>query len=416
MGRNLRRDAQIIIEKAINNVLPYEAVTKILNGRKFQRKVFLVAIGKASWEMANAASKCLRNVLTAGIVITKYGHSKGDIFKTEIHEAGHPIPDENSYKATKKALGLVAGLSDKDTVIFLVSGGGSALFEYPLIPLTELNNITDQLLKTGADIIEINTVRKRLSAVKGGKFARACVPAKVLTIILSDILGNPVDMIASGPACEDSSSCGDAESILEKYNIETSLEVKVLMNKEPIKNLTNVETHIIGSVRELCRAAENACRDMGYETYYLTDRLCCEARDAGSMLGSIAVSHQHSDNPAAFIFGGETLVHVTGTGKGGRNQEIALAAAKQIDGIENVLVFSVGSDGTDGPTDAAGGICDGRTAGTLRAKGLNIDEVLKNNDAYNALKAADNLIITGPTGTNVNDLSVVLVAGKTERS
>ena len=243
----------------------------------------------------------------------------GEIPGVACYEAGHPVPDENSFIAASKALELVGSLTEKDTVLFLLSGGGSALFEKPLVPGEELQDITKQLLACGADIVEMNTIRKRLSAVKGGKFARACASANVFSIVLSDILGDPLDMIASGPAYPDSSTCEEALSIVKKYNLE------------------------------------------------LSDR----AMD---------------------------LLH----------QELALAAAPAIAGISGAAVFSVGSDGTDGPTDAAGGYVDGDTLEALSEKGLSVSDVLVRNDAYHALKAVDGLIITGPTGTNVNDVAVAL--------
>ena len=302
-------------------------------------------------------------------------------------------------------------MTESDTVVFLLSGGGSALFEKPLLPLAELQDVTNQLLAAGADIVEINTIRKRLSAVKGGRFARHCAPAQVFAVVLSDILGDPLDMIASGPAYPDSSSCAQALDIAKRYGLRLSERAWALLAQETPKTLTNVETQITGSVRELCSAAANACRERGYEPVILTDRLCCEAREAGSFLGSIARTHAGQGKKLAFLAGGETVVHLTGTGLGGRNQELALAAAPMIAGLD-AAVFSVGSDGTDGPTDAAGGYVDGSTAAALAQNQLNVYDVLQNNDAYHALKAVDGLIITGATGTNVNDVAVVLIGNQ----
>ena len=304
---------------------------------------------------------------------------------------------------------LVAPLTEEDTVLFLLSGGGSALFEKPLIPGAELQDITNQLLASGADIVEMNTIRKRLSAVKGGRFAQLCAPAKVYAIVLSDILGDPLDMIASGPACPDGSTCQQALAIAEKYNLRLSSRAWELLAQETPKELSNVESVITGSVRQLCTAAAAACEELGYKPVILTDMLTCQAKEAGSFLAAIARSHASRGESLAFLAGGETVVHLTGKGKGGRNQELALSAAAGIEGLENVLIFSVGSDGTDGPTDAAGGIVDGHTAARLRQQGISIHQVLKDNDAYNALAKAEGLIITGPTGTNVNDIAVVLI-------
>ena len=229
--------------------------------------------------------------------------------------------------------------------------------------------------------------------------------------MLSDILEDPLDMIASGPAVPDSSTCAQALAIAEKYHLNLSEQAKSLLAQETPKALDNVTTQITGSVRELCTAAAKACRELGYEPILLTDQLCCEAKEAGSFLGSIARTHAEQGKKLAFIAGGETVVHLTGKGLGGRNQELALATAPALAG-QNAAVFSVGSDGTDGPTDAAGGYVDGDTAAALTAKGWNVFDTLQNNDAYHALQAVGGLIITGATGTNVNDVAVALIGGE----
>ena len=409
MDQQLRNDANAIIRSSINAVKPDEAVSRALAGKAFSGRVVLVAAGKAAWQMAKAAHDCLGSRIDAGVVVTKYDHVMGPIANFVCCEAGHPVPDENSFIGTQKALDLVSGLRSEDTVLFLLSGGGSALFEKPLIPGAELQDITSQLLACGADIVEINTIRKRLSAVKGGKFAQCCAPAHVYAIILSDILGDPLDMIASGPACPDSASSEQAIAIAEKYELRLSPEARSLLYVETPKALDNVTTKITGSVRELCTAAAKVCTELGYEPVMLTDMLACQAKEAGSFLASILKTHAGSGKKLAFLAGGETVVHLTGKGKGGRNQELALSAAVGIEGIPGAAVFSVGSDGTDGPTDAAGGYVDYETAATLRAQGIDIFTVLKNNDAYNALAKCDGLVITGPTGTNVNDVAVALL-------
>ena len=283
------------------------------------------------------------------------------------------------------------------------------LFEKPLVSGPVLQDITGQLLACGADIVEINTIRKRLSAVKGGRFAELCAPAHVLTIVLSDILGDPLDMIASGPACPDSTTCDQAIAIAEKYQLKLTDEARALLSQETPKKLDNVTTLINGSVKELCTAAAAVCQELGYEPILLTDQLCCQAKEAGSFLATILKTHASGGKKLAFLAGGETVVHLTGKGKGGRNQELALAAAIGIADIPGAAVFSVGSDGTDGPTDAAGGYVDYDTAGTLRAQGIDIFQVLKDNDAYHALQKCGGLVVTGPTGTNVNDVAVALL-------
>ena len=408
MNSTLRRDADAIIRSSLNAVLPDEAVRRALKAFAPRGgRVLLVAAGKAAWQMAHAAVEALGRV-DGGVVVTKYGHIKGEIPGVTCCEAGHPVPDENSFAATEKALALVQGLTAEDTVLFLLSGGGSALFERPLLPGEELQDITSQLLASGADIVEMNTIRKRLSAVKGGRFAQACAPAEVFSIVLSDILDDPLDMIASGPAVPDTSTCAQALAIAEKYHLNLSEQAKTLLQQETPKALDNVTTRITGSVRELCTAAANACRELGYEPILLTDQLCCEAREAGSFLGSIVRTHTGHGKKMAYIAGGETVVHLTGKGLGGRNQELALAAAPAIAG-RNAAVFSVGSDGTDGPTDAAGGYVDGETLAALTEKGWNVFDTLQHNDAYHALRAVEGLIMTGATGTNVNDVAVALL-------
>ena len=407
---NMRQDADRIIKAAIHAAQPDTAVKKALASLPpYTGRLILVAIGKAGWQMAYAAHSELGERIDGGIVITKYEHAMGAIGPLVIREAGHPVPDDNTYSATQEALDLVSGLTENDLVLFLISGGGSALFEKPLVAPEEMADITSQLLACGASITEINTIRKHLSAVKGGKFAQLCAPAKVYSVVLSDILGDPLDMIASGPAYPDSSTVEETLALAKKYSLRLSETAQSLLKTDTPKSLPNAESIITGSVRQLCAAAEKEAADMGYTPIVLTDCLSCEAREAGSLIGSIARYYRNLPGRYAIIAGGETVVHLTGKGKGGRNQEMALAAAAQLAGLENVLMFSVGSDGTDGPTDAAGGIVTGSTCAELLAKGITVDAVLRNNDAYTALGQADGLIFTGPTGTNVNDLSCLLI-------
>ena len=405
----LRSDAQKIWQQAIASVQPEAAVRRALQKAELSGSVHLVAIGKAAWPMANAACETLGERVADGIVITKYDHSRGPIANLQIFEAGHPVPDANSYAATRAAIDLVTPLGKDDEVLFLVSGGGSALFESPLVSEEEMADVTKQLLACGADIVEMNTIRKRLSGVKGGKFAELASPAKVFAIVLSDIIGDPLDMIASGPAYPDSSTCEDAMQIVKKYGLHFSEKAMAYLSQETPKSLSNVETHITGSVRELCAAAQKEAEALGYTCKLLTDCLCCQAREAGSFLASIAKTHAGTETSLAFLAGGETVVKLTGKGLGGRNQELALSAAPGISGLRDTAVFSFGSDGTDGPTDAAGGYVDQDTEEKLRALGIRTADVLQDNDSYHALQKIDGLIVTGPTGTNVNDLAMVLI-------
>ena len=407
---NIRNDANAIIRAALHAALPDTAVQKALKDLPaYTGRLILVAVGKAAWQMAAAAEKVLGDRICCGIVITKHHHAQGAIGNLIIREGGHPIPDADSYSATQEAITLVQDLTQEDLVLFLLSGGGSALFEKPLVSAEEMDSITQQLLACGADIVEMNILRKRFSAVKGGKFARLCAPARIFSVVLSDILGDPLDMIASGPAFPDSSTSKQAHAVVQKYGLVLSTQAQSLLDTETPKALDNVRTVVTGSVRQLCTAASEMCLALGYHPVVLTASLNCEARDAGKFLASIARYYAESEKSLAFLAGGETVVHLSGHGLGGRNQELALAAARDIEGIEDVLVFSVGSDGTDGPTDAAGGLVDGNTAIALRTQGILIDDILRENDAYHALKAVDGLIVTGPTGTNVNDLSCLLI-------
>ena len=354
--------------------------------------------------MANSAVQCLTKKVCAGIVLTKYGHVQGPIKDVACYEAGHPVPDENSLRGTQAILQMVTGLEEQDTVLFLLSGGGSSLFEQPFIPLEELREITAQLLACGASITEINTIRKHLSQVKGGRFAVMCKPAHITSIILSDVIGDQIDMIASGPTCGDSSSCADAIAIVEKYHLTLSPLAQKALQLETPSEVINATNIITGSVARLCEYAKDVCTTLGYDVTILTDCLTCEAREAGRFLGSIARTHATTSEHLAFLAGGETVVHLMGKGLGGRNQEIALAAASQIEGIQNVAVFSFGSDGTDGPTDAAGGYADGKTS-----RLVDVEAALQASDSYHALQRTGGLLVTGPTGTNVNDLAVVLI-------
>lgn len=413
MNSIFKADIDIIIKEALEEVLPDSAVKKVLKDKCFLKDVYLVAIGKAAWQMANAAVKCLDKPVRKGIVITKYGHVKGAIPGVTCFEAGHPVPDENSFEATRNVLEMCSNLKAEDEVFFLVSGGGSALFELPCISGEELADITDQLLKSGASITEINTIRKRLSLVKGGKFAKLCEPAHITSIILSDIVGDPLDMIASGPAVVDTSTSSMATSICDKYQLHMSDNAKLALGKETPKKITNVDNFITGSVSELVKAAEKACHRLGYKTVVLGTAYTCEAKRLARILVDKMSECSLSEN-IAVIAGGETVVKVTGTGMGGRNQEIALTAAKFLQGKKNLAVFSFGSDGTDGPTDAAGGMVDCSTWDDIIAQGNNPEDMLLNNDAYHVLKLVDSLIITGPTGTNVNDISVILYKNQTK--
>ena len=397
-------------------MLPDQAVSQALSAKKITGNVVLVAVGKAAWRMAHAAYNTLGEEISRGIVITKHGHLQGPIGTLELYETGHPTPDTQSIAATARALEITKGLTPEDTVLFLLSGGGSSLFEKPLprITLEDIIGITQQLLENGADIVAINTIRKRLSSVKGGRFAEHCAPAQVRSLILSDVLGDQMDSIASGPTCPDTTTKEQALELIHRYGLRIRPEILEKIRQEQPFKLNNIDNSVSGSVSELCHAAAKAAAQYGYTPLIVTTSLDCEAKEAGKMIASIAREIRTSEcplpSPCAVILGGETIVHLKGKGKGGRNQEIALSAAQGISGLNDTVILAIGSDGTDGPTDAAGGLVDGTTAHRLQELGIDITEELRANNAYPTLDACSDLVRTGPTGTNVNDL-LLLICG-----
>lgn len=410
---NLRADAQAMLARALEDAKPGPAVRKAMEGLPVAKRYYLLSIGKAGWAMAEAACACLGDRLEEGLVITKYEHSQGPLPACRIFEAGHPVLDQNSLDATAEALTLADRLGEEDCLIFLISGGGSALFEHSDLDLEELQAINQALLSSGMDIVKMNTLRKRFSQVKGGQFAYRAAPAQIYALVLSDVLGDRLDSIASGPAYPDDTSKEEALAIVEDYQLELSDQALAMLHKDLPQKLDNVTTKIIGSVGGLISSAQEEAQKLGYQTIILSDRVDIEARDLGQFLGGLAQTQASLPGIAAskiaYILGGETVVTLKGKGKGGRNQEIALAAAPYLAGMDSCLLFSLGSDGTDGPTDAAGGWIDGESLAKLQAAGYEPAEVLKNNDAYHALAAIEGLIMTGPTGTNVNDLTCLLL-------
>lgn len=406
----IQEDALYVVRHAIEQNLPGPAVRRAL--RDFcppKGKLVLVALGKAAWTMAQTAAEELGDALNSGIVITKYHHIMGPINRIRCFEAGHPVVDAASVEATRQAQDLVRDLNTNDAVLLLVSGGGSALFEDPKVSLDELADVAKQLLACGASIDEANTIRKRLSNVKGGRFAKLCAPAPVLTIALSDVLGDRIDTIASGPACLDTSTSTEAIRLAKRLGLRLSAHAWQALGEETPRSLDNVRTQVVGSVRALVDSAATICAELGYEPRVLTSSLDCEAREAGAFIGAIARDHAADGRNLAYVVGGETVVHLRGHGLGGRNQEFALAAAPAIAGLSNVGIISVGSDGTDGPTDAAGGYVDGFTQACLERQNVSIPEVIDRSDSYHALESCQGLVRTGPTGTNVNDVAVALI-------
>src|SRR4030042_1327913 len=390
-------------------------------------KIFLIGTGKASNSMAQAVEEIFGEGITRGVITTKYGHLL-PLKKTEIIEAGHPIPDQNGYEGAKKIKNLLEKSGPKDLVLFLLSGGGSALLPFPAegIGLKEKQEVPQLLLDCGADIKEINTIRKHISMIKGGWLAKWAYPSTVIGFILSDVVGDQLDVIGSGPTVPDPSTFEEAWQILKKYDllneISPSIQKYLKLGKEGKKEETpkpgevvfeKVYNSLIGSNILALRAAEKEAKSFGFNTLILSSSIVGETREAALFHLAIAKEVVSSGNPihrpACLLSGGETTVTIKGDGLGGRNQEFALAGAIEINGIEKVVLLSGGTGGTDGPTDATGAVADHTTVQTAISPGLNPNAYLNNNDAYPFFQKLGDLLITGPTQTNVMDVRIFLV-------
>ncbi len=394
--------------------------------------VFVVGFGKASAAMAQEVEEICGDKIARGAVSVKYGHVT-PLKKIHLLEAGHPLPDANSLRGAEKILDVLREASADDLVICLISGGGSALLELPVagVSLDDLRVTTDALMRSGATINELNVVRKHLSQVKGGQLARRANGAHIVSLILSDVIGSPLDTIASGPTAPDPTTFADALGVIERRGVREELPASVVAHIErgargeiddtpdagdPI--FARVQNVIIADNEIACEAAMQAARARDFNTLLLTSFLQGEAREVARVFAAIAKEIAKSNlpvaRPACVIAGGETTVTVRGKGKGGRNQEFALAAALEIAGMPGVVALSGGTDGSDGPTDAAGALADGSTLARAAEYGLDAHAFLSNNDAYNFFKPLNDLIITGPTHTNVNDVVMILVGGGVE--
>ncbi len=422
MKRNLRQDARAILTAALVAADPTVAVERVLRGRDLSgyRRVFVVGAGKAGGTMARAVENCLGSARIAeGLVNVKDGDA-AQTRRIELHPAGHPIPDERGLAGSRRVAEICGRAEEGDLVICLLSGGASALLPSPAPPITlkEKQDTTRLLLASGADIHEINAVRKHLSVIKGGQLARMAAPAHVLSLILSDVIGDDLDVIGSGPTAPDASTIATALAVLEKYDllrrapkrVSERLREGVLETPkagDPI--FDHVENVIVGSNQQSLEAAARAAKDLGYHTMILASTIQGETKDVARMHAAIArqirTYGQPLKTPACVISGGETTVTIRGEGRGGRNQEFALAAAIDIAGLENVVILSAGTDGTDGPTEAAGAVADGDTTGRST---LDAAEALAANDSNPYFEALGDLIITGSTGTNVMDLHLIL--------
>jgi hydroxypyruvate reductase len=393
-------------------------------------RVFAVGGGKASVPMAAAVAEIVGDRLTAGVIVTKHGHTPTSNLqlptsRLQIIEAGHPLPDENSIRGAQAVADLARQATERDLVICLISGGGSALWTLPVpgLSLADLQMLTGALLRSGATINEVNTVRKHCSRIKGGHLARLVAPATLVTLILSDVVGDPLDVIASGPTVPDSTTVADAQAILERYGIQPMGERGFQETPKPgDPAFERVQHVIVGSNRLAALAAVEKARRSGFHALLLSTYLEGEAREVARVVAALAKGvRAHGDPlppPACLVWGGETTVTVRGHGKGGRNQELALAAALALDGWPGVLVVALATDGTDGPTDAAGAAVTGETIARARALGLDPLAALEANDSTSFFDGLGGppggLIRTGPTGTNVNDLVLVLVGEDTD--
>ncbi len=393
-------------------------------------RIIVIAVGKAAVPMARAATATIGGAPLSGIVVTKDGHATHHRLPETLHviEAGHPIPNAAGLAAAAAVAGMLTTTTPRDRVLLLLSGGASALLPSPVesISLVDLQAVTESLLRAGASIGEINAVRKHLSRLSGGQLARLAQPAPLIALTLSDVVGDPLDVIASGPTAPDPTTYATAQTVLARYNLMEQTPSSILRHLEagaaghiaetpkPGDSVfANVSNVIVGSNRLAAQAAIAEAERLGYNTLLLTTLMEGEAREVAKVTAALARGiRAHGDPlqpPACLVWGGETTVTVCGQGKGGRNQELALAAALALEGLLDIALLALATDGTDGPTDAAGAIVDGRTAALARSAGWDPVRTLADNNAYPLLDAIGALLHTGPTGTNVNDIAVLLV-------
>jgi glycerate 2-kinase len=440
----MRQHALDIFQTALKAVDPIEAVLRYVKlkdnalsvgDRRFDLKDFdrilVVGAGKAGAPMAKALEDLLGERIADGVIVVKEGHSL-PLRHVRCHEAGHPVPDERGIRGAEDIISLVKGAGERDLVICVLSGGGSALLVAPAggVTLEDKQEVTRLLLACGADIHEINTVRKHLSRAKGGELARFANPATVVSLILSDVIGDDLNVIASGPTVPDPSTFADAEKVFNKYGIwehvPSTVQHRIQQGlkgdvedtpKSGDPTFQRCSFELVGTNLQALTAASREAERLGYNPLILSSTVEGEAREVVKAFTAIAKEVRRSSNPisqpACILCGGETTVTIQGEGKGGRNQEFALASALVLDGMENVVVLSGGTDGTDGPTDAAGAIADGATVARALAKDLDPLDYLRRNDSYHFFNALEDLVITGPTRTNVMDVYMILV-GSTE--
>ncbi len=433
LSKSKRRDDVLeILEEGLEASDPKNSVMEALDNMKKEvggaKRIFVIGFGKASAKMAEGCEEKLKDKICDGAIIVPENVEPRNLKTVKVFKGTHPIPSETNVKSTRKLISICSGLMREDLVICLISGGGSSFLTLPAedITLEEKKTATDILLKSGADIKEVNTIRKHLSRVKGGQLINFLKPAKIVSLILSDIVGDPVEYIASGPTSPDPSTFKDAYRVLKKYSLESKLPEKVFKRIEKgargevpetpkpgnkiFNNVRNIL--VLNNMKSLVSMERKAC-ELGYNTIVLTSYVEGESREVGRFLCAIMKQVSTYDSPlrkpACLIIGGETTVTVKGKGKGGRNQELALSIAVYCRDMKNFVFASIGSDGIDGYTDAAGAIVDAFTLENAYSNRLNHEEFLENNDSYNFFMQTGDLIFTGPTGTNVNDFTVALV-------
>jgi len=427
----MEEDLQQILSAGLAAADPREAVlrslrlegnTVLAGDERFEaERIFVLAAGKAAGAMARAAEELFGERLKGGLVVTKDGHEASSE-RLETIFAAHPEPDERGVEAARRAEELTESLREGDLLLALISGGASALLADPAPPieLDDLKRLTGALLRSGADIGEINTVRKHVSVLKGGGLARLAAPAPTLALLLSDVVGDDPSAIASGLTAPDPTTLEEARRVLKRYGIEPPesiaehLESAEETPKPGDALFQNVANVVCGGGRHASEAAAEKARVLGYEPLLLSTTITGDARGIASVYAAVIQETLESGNPipppCAIVSGGESTVTVRGDGTGGPNQEFALTLAVELDGVEGWAALAADTDGNDGPTDAAGGLVTGATAGAIRENGVDPEEALANNDAYAALEVGGALLVTGPTGTNVNDLRVALVS------
>lgn len=429
--KQMRRHAMSIFRSALQAADPRRAVREALASTDVSRyrRIFVVGAGKASAAMAQAAEQALGRRIHGGWINTKDGHL-APLRRIALHEASHPVPDARGVEGARRIAEIAAQAEEGDLLLCLISGGGSALLPLPQEPVTleEKQETTRLLLACGATIHEINAVRKHLSAIKGGRLARLAQPAHVLSLLLSDVVGDPLDVIASGPTAPDTSTFAAAWAVVEKYGLQAKIPARVRRLLEDglagrVEDtpkpgdacFARTRNRVVGSNRMAVDAAARRARELGYRPLVLSTTIEGETRDIALMHAAIAREILSTGRPArppvCVISGGETTVTLRGQGLGGRNQEFALAAALALEGLPGVLAFSAGTDGTDGPTPAAGAMADGATTARAAALGLDARHALANNDSYRFFEPLGDLVMTGPTGTNVMDIRLLLVRG-----